>query len=178
MPPTAAESPETAIYAAATLSGYTAATFGATERDAFKNAIASSLDTVPSAVTIDSVANARRRRRGRSLLQSGNVLVPFTVATSSASAAASACRPRLYVYDLPARYRDDREGGFGQAYNHTAVPNPTGVQLWQTAEFALGGLLLQVFEIHVGKELVIVIVILLEQSLVLGRGGVYGRLRD
>ena len=42
----------------------------------------------------------------------------------------------------------------------------------------LGGLLLQVFEIHVGKELVIVIVILLEQSLVLGRGGVYGRLRD
>ena len=42
----------------------------------------------------------------------------------------------------------------------------------------LGGLLLQVFEIHIGKELVIVIVVLLEQSLVLGRGGVYGRLRD
>ena len=53
---------------------------------------------------------------------------------------ADTCRPRLYVYDLPARYRDDREGGFGKPYNHTS--NPTGVQLWQTAEFALGDLLL------------------------------------
>lgn len=59
---------------------------------------------------------------------------------------ATPCRPSLYVYDLPARYRDDREGGFGKpAANLTTFgtqPLPN-VRLWNTAEFALGDLLLQ-----------------------------------
>ena len=36
---------------------------------------------------------------------------------------ASPCRPRLYVYDsLPARYRDDREGGFGSPAPSSVSP--------------------------------------------------------
>ena len=64
--------------------------------------------------------------------------------TSPASGAD--CRPRLYVYSLPGRWRDDREGGFGSpaVENLPPIPHlPPNVRLWQTGEFALGDLLLQ-----------------------------------
>ena len=54
------------------------------------------------------------------------------------------CRPRLFVYTLPPRYRDDREGGFGSIAPATLSLVPSlGIRLWHTAEFALGDLLHQ-----------------------------------
>ena len=59
----------------------------------------------------------------------------------------AACRPRLFIYDeLPARYRDDHEGGFGSPASPLISPLhrlPAGVRLWHTAEFGLGGLFAQ-----------------------------------
>ena len=64
-----------------------------------------------------------------------------------AAARASRCRPRLYIYDeLPTRYRDDHEGGFGAPASSLITPLPhlpEGVRLWRTAEFGLGELFLQ-----------------------------------
>ena len=59
------------------------------------------------------------------------------------------CRPRLYVYDsLPARYRDDREGGYGAPLSSIRVtpllPSLSGgTRLWHTPEFGLGELFLR-----------------------------------
>ena len=55
-------------------------------------------------------------------------------------------RPRLFVYDLPVRYRDDTEGGFGSPASPHIPPLPhlaDGVRLWRTGEFALGDLFLR-----------------------------------
>ena len=54
--------------------------------------------------------------------------------------------PLLYVYDVPDRYRDDREGGFGNPASSRIARLPLlpdGVRLWHTAEFGLGDLFLQ-----------------------------------
>ena len=56
------------------------------------------------------------------------------------------CRPTLYIYDLPPRYRDDREGGFGAPVSlgiRSIQEYGSGVRLWQTAEFGLGELFLR-----------------------------------
>ena len=55
-------------------------------------------------------------------------------------------RPSLYIYNLPDRYRDDREGGFGNPASSKIAPLPflqPGVKLWHTAEFGLGELFTQ-----------------------------------
>ena len=55
-------------------------------------------------------------------------------------------RPRLYVYDLPSRYRvDPRDAPPGMGAPSSLPPlehMPYGVRLWHTAEFGLGSLFL------------------------------------
>jgi hypothetical protein len=48
------------------------------------------------------------------------------------------CRPRLYVYDLPPRYREDAREALGMGSVPPSLPAlpsmPAGVRLWHTAE--------------------------------------------
>ena len=80
----------------------------------------------------------RDRSCGCRRLVRGQFFVPsFRIMTVS-------CRPTLYIYDLPPRYRDDREGGFGAPVSlgiRSIQEYGSGVRLWQTAEFGLGELL-------------------------------------
>ena len=72
------------VAASATLSGYTAASFGAAERSAFASGLATSLGVAASSVTVTGVSDAPASGRRRDLLQSsGAVVVAFTVTSTS-----------------------------------------------------------------------------------------------
>jgi hypothetical protein len=73
------------VASTATLSGYTASTFGTAQAAAFKVAIASSLSVVASAVSITAVSDAPAVESGRHLLAAA-VNIAFSVATTAAAA--------------------------------------------------------------------------------------------